>query len=70
MDKVAVNPEKFTFKYLPAYADFLLRERLEDYVRTTIRFSKEEDLPLLRPLSRFSDSELIAVSMGSTKMIL
>jgi len=70
MDKVVVNPAKFDFKYLPAYADYILKEKLEEYVRHSIKFSKEEDLPLLRPLSRFSDEELVALSIESSREVL
>ena len=71
MNTIQVSAEKFNFKFLPAYADFLLKEKLEEFVALIIRFSKEEDLPLLKPFfSKFSEQELITMSLESYRMIL
>lgn len=65
-----VNRDVFKFKYLPDYADFLLKNRLTEFVTVGIRFCREVDLPLLKPLSKFSEEELVALSMESNKRIL
>ncbi|HEX9979732.1 MAG TPA: PAS domain-containing protein [Flavobacterium sp.] len=70
MDAIIVKPEKFNFKHLPEYAAFVLREKLAEYSNSALRFSREEDLPLLKPLSKFSDSDLMAISIESSRVIL
>ncbi len=70
MEKVLVDPNKFKFKSLPGYAGWILREKLQDYVLASLRFSREEELPLLNRLSRFSEEELIAISVQSATEIL
>jgi signal transduction histidine kinase len=70
MNEVKIQPEKFSFEILPLYADFILREKLEVYVRHSIQFAKEEDLPIMRQLSKFSDEELTALSIESSREIL
>jgi hypothetical protein len=64
------NKDIFKFNYLPDYADYLLKYRLTEFVTIGIRFCKEVDLPLLKPLSKFSEEELVALSMESNKQIL
>lgn len=67
---VEVNKEKFKFKYLPDYASFLLDNQLEEFVRVGIRYSREEDLPLLKPLSKYSEGELVQLSLASNREVL
>ncbi len=70
MQKITVNKEIFKFTYLPDYADFLLKNRLTEFVTVGIRFCREVDLPLLKPLSRFSEQELVELSLESNRQIL
>jgi hypothetical protein len=70
MIKHVVNKEIFKFKYLPDYADFLLKNKLTEFVTVGIRFCREVDLPLLKPLSKFSEQELVELSMESNRQIL
>lgn len=70
MKNYMVNKDIFNFKYLPDYADYLLRNRLTEFVTVGIRFCREVDLPLLKPLSKFSEEELVALSLESNKQIL
>ncbi len=70
MIKYVVNKEIFKFKYLPDYADFLLKNKLTEFVTIGIRFCREVDLPLLKPLSKFSEQELVELSMESNRQIL
>ncbi len=70
MHKININAAKFKFEYLPDYARFIRDEKLEEYVHHSIRFSREEDLPLLKPLSRFSEDELVALSLESSRELL
>ncbi len=60
----------FNFNYLPEYADYILKYKLTEFITVGIRFCREVDLPLLKPLSRFSEQELIELSLESNKKML
>lgn len=70
MKKYKVNKEVFKFKYLPEYASYLLQHKLEEFVTVGIRFCREIDLPMLKPLAKFSEEELTALSMDSNRIML
>ena len=70
MKKCKVNKDIFKLKYLPEYADYLLKNKLTEFVTVGIRFCREVDLPLLKPLSKFSEEELVALSLDSNRQIL
>lgn len=70
MIKVQVDKSKFEFKYLPAYADYLLKNHLEEYVKVSIRFCRALDLPMLKPLSKISEQDLIKLSIESNRVTL
>jgi hypothetical protein len=70
MINYTVNKDIFKFKYLPDYADFLLKNKLTEFVTIGIRFCREADLPLLKPLSKFSEQELVDMSIESNRQIL
>ncbi|MCW3072876.1 MAG: hypothetical protein JWO44_2766 [Bacteroidetes bacterium] len=65
-----VDRNKFKFKHLPQYAEFLLNNKLEEFVTVGIRFCREEDLPMLKPLSKMPESELVKASLDSNRQIL
>jgi len=60
----------FNFTYLPDFASFLLRNKLEEFVTVGIRFCREANLPILKPLSRLSEQELVRLSMESNRNLL
>jgi hypothetical protein len=68
--KIEVNKEKFKFRYLPEYAAYLAANRLTEFVTVGIRFCREAELPLLKPLSKLSEEELVAISIDSNKHML
>jgi hypothetical protein len=70
MNNYIVNRDIFKFKYLPDYADFILKNKLIEFVTVGIRFCREVDLPLLKPLSKFSEKELVELSIESNRQIL
>ncbi len=70
MIQFTVNKTAFQFTYLQDYATFLLNNKLEEFVRVNIRFGREADLPLLKPLSKLSEEEIIQLSMGSSREML
>ena len=66
----SVDPKKFHLDVLPAYAAFLLDGHLDEYVIRMIEYSRQEDLPLLRKLDKFSDQELLELGKASHTEIL
>jgi PAS domain-containing protein len=66
----AVNKEAFKFSYLPDYAGYLLANKLNEFVTIGIRFSRQAELPLLKPLSKYTEQELVALGMDSNRKIL
>lgn len=70
MVTLSIDKNIFKFQYLQEYARFLLEKNLEEFVTVGIRFSREADLPLLKPLSKYSEEQLVALSLDSNKKIL
>ncbi|MDF2449542.1 MAG: hypothetical protein K0R26_2046 [Bacteroidota bacterium] len=58
------------FQYIPDYANFLLNNKLEEFVLVGIRFCREVDLPMMRPLSKLSEKDLVTMSMDTNKELL
>ncbi|HEX6914185.1 MAG TPA: PAS domain-containing protein [Chitinophagaceae bacterium] len=50
------------FRYLPDFARFLKQEKLEDYIRVQLRYSRELKLPLLRFFEGMTEDALIELS--------
>ena len=48
MIKYEVNKDIFQLKYLPEYADFLLKNKLKEFVTVGIRFCREVDLSIIK----------------------
>ncbi len=70
MKKLSVDKSKFKFRYLPDYADHILKNKLEEFVTVSIRFCRELDLPMLKPLAKMPEKELVALSLESNRQIL
>jgi|GEM_PF-1548342 len=70
MINFTVKRELFNFNYLHDYAKYLLENRFQEFVTVGIRFSREADLPLLKPLSKFSEKELVELSLESNRLLL
>jgi hypothetical protein len=70
MEKIRVDEKLFKFKYLPKFAEYILKNRLEEFVTVGIRFARELDLPMLKPLAKVPEDELVKLSMESNKIIL
>ena len=47
------------FKFLPSFANFILDNYLDEYVKEQIRLSKEIDLPLLKYFASLSEGEMV-----------
>lgn len=70
MKEVKVNKDLFKFNYLPQYAKYLLNNHLEEFVTIGIRFARELDLPILKPLTKVPEKELVKHSMDSSRVLL
>jgi hypothetical protein len=64
------NRDKFNFKYLPAFAAYIMDNHLREYVTIGIRFAREEDLPIMKPLSKLTEGELVEKSLESNRQAL
>lgn len=62
--------ESLFFTYLPQYADYLLRNKVDQYVKEALALSKEMDLPLLKYLAHIPEEALIAQSVQNAKIFL
>lgn len=65
-----INRANFKFQYLPDFSKFILREKLDEFVTVGIRFCRELDLPMMRPLAKMPEKDLIELSRDSNKEIL
>jgi hypothetical protein len=70
MEKISVDEQLFKFKYLPQFADYILKNKLEEFVTVGIRLARELDLPMLKPLAKVPEQEVIKLSLESTSRIL
>ncbi len=70
MFELNINPALFKFKYLPDFAAYLLKNKVEEFVTVGIRFARQYDLPMMKPLSRISEKQLTQMSLDSNKEIL
>ena len=61
---------RFKFQYIPDYAGFLLKNKLEEFVTVGIRYCREMDLPMMRALSHIPEKDLVAMSMESNAEML
>lgn len=64
------NATFFKFQYLPDYAKFLLQNKLDEFTLVGIRFCREVDLPMMRPLAKLSEAELVKISKAGNQEIL
>jgi hypothetical protein len=69
-DDLKINPAQFKYQYLPDYAKFLLENKLDEFTLVGIRFCREVDLPMMRPLAKLSEQELINLSRQGNQEIL
>lgn len=65
-----INKENFQFEHLPKYAKYLLDNKLNEFVVVGIRFARELDLPMMKPLAKYKEEELIDMSLESNKLEL
>src|SRR4030095_16454768 len=59
--------EKFNFKYFPAYAQFLLDHKLEEFALKLLQLSREVNLPLLKLFQSYTEEQLIRLGVQNIK---
>jgi len=59
--------EKFNFKYFPAYAQFLLDHKLEEFAAKLLQLSREVNLPLLKLFQSYTEEQLIRLGIQNIK---
>src|SRR4051812_25335382 len=62
--------DRLNFKYLPAYAKYLLENKLDEFVKAQLQLLREINLPLLKLLQNFTEDELIDQGLISSKELL
>ncbi|MBC7487400.1 MAG: PAS domain S-box protein [Cytophagaceae bacterium] len=65
-----VLPSKLVFEHVPAYASFLLENKLTEYAKMQLTYSIEENTPLLKFFSKYSEKELLDLGKKSTEDLL
>lgn len=58
------------FKYLPEYAEFILKNKLKQYTLEQIRLGKKVDMPLMKHFEDLSDEQLVEFSTDKHKEFL
>src|SRR5688572_12187046 len=56
--------------YLPSFAQYLLDNKLQEFIQLQFQISKEIDLPILRQLSSLPKEELFEISRKSSVELL
>ena len=64
------HEQMYQFQHLPAYASYLLRDRLDDYVKENLRLSYEVNLPLLKFLQHLNEEEKFQLSKKTSAEFL
>ena len=65
-----ILPNRLIFDHLPAYASFLLEHKLTEYARMQLTYSIEENIPLLKFFSEYSEKELLDLGKKTARELL
>ncbi len=57
------------FNFLPAFAQYILDQKLEVYAINSLKVSREMDIPVLKFFSNIPDDQIIAISMGRNRQM-
>ncbi len=68
--KESTASAKLNLKYLPSFAAFLLENHLEAFVIELLRISREEDVPLLKYFSSYTEADLVEFGKKSNANLL
>jgi PAS domain S-box-containing protein len=58
------------FRYLPAFANFILQEKLNEFAIAQLKYSRELKLPLLKYLDGYSEEQLIQLGIKESVLLL
>ncbi len=61
---------KLSFKHLPSFARYVKTDRLVDFIKLQIQFSRDVNLPLLRFFENMTDEQMIEFSIPSSTELL
>lgn len=67
---VIVDGGKFKFQFIPDYANFLLKNKLEEFTTAGICFCREANLPMMQPSTRMKEADLVSLSVDANKELL
>ncbi|MBI2723222.1 MAG: hypothetical protein HYX39_13695 [Bacteroidetes bacterium] len=62
--------EVFKFTHLPLYAAFILKNHLSEFTLVGIRFARELDLPMMKPLAKMPESDLVKLGTETNRQLL
>ncbi|MES2590722.1 MAG: PAS domain S-box protein [Bacteroidota bacterium] len=69
-EETTIKQNKLAFSYLPAYADFLLQNKLEEFSSVMLRVSCEENLPILKYFETLTREQIIKLSIETSRELL
>lgn len=69
-EETPIKNNNLAFSFLPAYAGFLLQNKLEEFASVMLRVSYEEELPLLKQFKNLSKEQIIELSIKSSRELL
>src|SRR5690242_4405228 len=67
---MATKFKELNFKYFPAFAQFILDNKLQEFAVRTFQITREVNLPLLKLFKSYSEEQLIQLSMQQIKETL
>ena len=70
MNAVAKDITNLKLSLLADYADFLLRERLHEFVRSLVKHSFQLEIPLLKYFNHIPEEEIFRMSLASNTKLL
>lgn len=58
------------FNHLQEFAKYILENRLPEYCRLSLQYSREENLPLLKHFSNYTEEQLLEIGMQSNRELM
>lgn len=70
LTKDPINSATPALKYFPAFASFILANHLDDFAKKILLFSRQEQIPLLKYFSTYSENDLLQLAKKSNAEML
>jgi PAS domain S-box-containing protein len=64
------QPGMYVYAHLPAFASYVLQQKLDEFIKDLLTFSREMNIPLLRYLSHYSEEQIVALSKTTSSEYL